>query len=337
VGQQYGAGHGIAHPVDLPPRKQDESPSNVPADIEVAVLIPCYNEATTVASVISEFRQALPHARIYVYDNNSVDETAAVAASAGAIVRTERRQGKGNVVRRMFSDIDADVYLIVDGDATYDATAAPAMVREILSGPYDKVNGARVHASEQAYRPGHVLGNRLLTSLVSTFFGDQSRDMLSGYKALSRRFVKTFPAVSGGFEIETELLIHALQLGVPMSEIETEYKERPVGSVSKLATYKDGLRILLLIFHLIRDLLPLQFFLSVAAVLALVAIGFGTPVFLEYLSTGLVPRFPTLIAASAVMILAFLSVFAGLILDSVARGRKEAKLLAYLAYQPVQR
>lgn len=337
VSREYGVGTRGAHRVDLPLTEQARHPGSAHDDIEVAVLIPCYNEAATIATVVSEFRQSLPNARIYVYDNNSIDDTAAVAASAGAIVRSERRQGKGNVVRRMFSDIDADAYLIVDGDATYDASEAPAMIRELLSGPYDKVNGVRIHASKQAYRPGHLIGNRLLTSLVSLFFGDQSRDMLSGYKALSRRFVKTFPAVSAGFEIETELLIHALELGVPMSEVETHYKERPAGSLSKLATYKDGFRILWVIFHLIRDLLPLPFFLSIAAVLALIAIGFGTPVFLNYLSTGLVPRFPTLIAVSAAMILAFLSVFAGLILDSVARGRKEAKLLAYLSYRSVQR
>ncbi|MGB3864280.1 MAG: glycosyltransferase family 2 protein [Xanthobacteraceae bacterium] len=303
----------------------------------VAVLIPCYNEAATIGLVVEDFRRYLPSAAIYVYDNNSTDDTVGIARAAGAEVRHEYRQGKGHVVRRMFADIDADVYLLVDGDATYDPSASPAMVDRVLSGPFDKVNGARVHSDPEAYRLGHILGNRLLTRMVSFFFGEASRDMLSGYKALSRRFVKTFPAASSGFEIETELLVHALELGVPMSEIDIRYYERPAGSVSKLSTYRDGLRILRLIVHLLRDLLPLQFFTSIAVVLAALAAIFGIPVIAEFLETGLVPRFPTLIAASATMIMAFLSVFAGLILDSVARGRKEAKLLAYLSYGPARR
>jgi glycosyltransferase involved in cell wall biosynthesis len=298
----------------------------------VAVLIPCYNEARTIADVVESFRTSLADARIYVYDNNSSDGSAEIARRAGAIVRAERRQGKGYVVRRMFADIDADVYLLVDGDATYDAKAAPSLIAELIAGPYDKVNGARVHRSNDAYRPGHVLGNKLLSGLVSLIFGNQSRDMLSGYKALSRRFVKSFPASSVGFEIETELLVHALDLDVPMSEISVDYSERPPGSLSKLSTFKDGLRILGLIFHLVRDLLPLQFFSLIGALLVSTAIAVGIPVILEFSATGLVPRLPTAVLAVGLVIVGVISIFAGLILDSVAKGRRETKLLAYLSH-----
>jgi len=298
----------------------------------IAVLIPCYNEAKTIASVVASFRSSLPDARIYVYDNNSSDGTAETAREAGAIVRTERRQGKGYVVRRMFADIDADIYLLVDGDATYDAKAAPRLIAELLAGPYDKVNGARVHRSVDAYRAGHVLGNKLLSGLVSYIFGAQSRDMLSGYKVLSRRFVKSFPATSIGFEIETELLVHALDLDVPMSEIETDYCERPPGSVSKLSTIKDGIRILGLIVHLVRDLLPLQFFSLVGGLLIFASTAVGIPVVVEFSATGLVPRLPTAVLAVGLMIVGVIAIFAGLILDSVAKGRRETKLLAYLSH-----
>ena len=302
----------------------------------IAILIPCFNEAVTIKSVVDAFSASVPEATIYVYDNNSTDDTASLAEAAGAIVRRETRQGKGNVVRRMFADIDADIYLMVDGDATYDAEAAPRLIEELLAGPYDTVNGARCHATEKAYRPGHMLGNRLLSWLVSYFFGRQSRDMLSGYKAMSRRFVKTFPTSSRGFEIETELLVHALELKMPVSEIETRYFERPAGSASKLSTYKDGIKIIWVIMHLIRDLLPLKFFFSIAASLALVAAVMGVPVVLDFFNTGLVQRVPTLIAATAIMILSVLSFFAAIILDSVARGRREMKLLAYLSYSAVR-
>ncbi|MGB6117678.1 MAG: glycosyltransferase family 2 protein [Mesorhizobium sp.] len=308
-----------------------------PRPVEVAVLVPCYNEAQTISQVVADFRAALPDATIYVYDNNSKDGTAEIARNAGAVVRTEHRQGKGNVVRRMFSDIDADVYLLVDGDDTYEAAAAPRMVGEILDKQLDKVNGIRVHSDQKAYRPGHVTGNRLLSGLVTELFGVKSRDMLSGYKALSRRFVKSFPSTSSGFEIETELLIHAIELDLPMTEIETAYKERPEGSVSKLSTFRDGFRILGMIVQLVRDLMPLKFFSIIAAVLALFSIGFVTPVIYEFFLTGLVPRFPTLIVSSVVMSIAVLSLFAGLILDSVARGRRETKLLAYLRYPMVSK
>lgn len=300
----------------------------------VAVLVPCYNEAKTIADVVESFRRSLPDARIYVYDNNSSDGTADIARQAGAIVRSERRQGKGYVVRRMFADVDADIYLLVDGDATYDADAAPRLIGELLSGPYDKVNAARVHQSVKAYRAGHVFGNKLLSGLVSSIFGAHSRDMLSGYKALSRRFVKSFPAASVGFEIETELLVHALDLDAPMSEIDADYRERPPGSASKLSTLKDGFRILGLIFHLVRDLLPLQFFSLIGALLIFLSVAVGIPVVLEFAATGLVPRLPTAVLAVGLMIVGVISIFAGLILDSVAKGRRETKLLAYLAHAP---
>jgi glycosyltransferase involved in cell wall biosynthesis len=236
--------------------------------LTIAVLVPCYNEARTIADVVRNFRMSLPEAQIYVYDNNSTDGSGDLARKAGAIVRKERRQGKGYVVRRMFADVEADVCVLVDGDGTYDAGAAPRMVRELLAGPFDQVNGVRIHKSAEAYRAGHVVGNRLLSGLVSLIFGKHGSDMLSGYKALSRRFVKSFPAMSTRFEIETELLVHALDLDLPISEVETDYRERPEGSMSKLSTIKDGLRILWLILHLVRDLLPLQFFSGVGAALS---------------------------------------------------------------------
>jgi glycosyltransferase involved in cell wall biosynthesis len=301
----------------------------------IAVLVPCYNEAATVATVVADFRAALPAAEVYVFDNNSTDGTADVAAKAGAIVRREGRQGKGNVVRRMFADVEAEVYILVDGDATYDAAAAPKLVAELLSGPYDKVNGARVHLSQAAYRPGHVFGNKLLTGLVGRFFGTRSKDMLSGYKVLSRRFVKSFPAKSSGFEIETELLVHALELDVPMSELDTDYSERPPGSQSKLSTIRDGWRILNLILHLIRDLKPLQFFGTIAAGLVLASLVLAAPIVVEFLRTGLVPRLPTAVLSVGLMLSGLFCFFAGLILDSVARGRREAKLIAYLAHPAV--
>lgn len=299
----------------------------------VAVLFPCYNEAITIGQVVSDFKAALPDADIYVYDNNSADDTVRIARAAGAVVRHEARQGKGNVVRRMFADIEADIYLIADGDGTYEAAAAPHMISKLLSGPYDKVNGVRVHSVAAAYRPGHQFGNLMLSGLVALIFGARSRDMLSGYKALSRRFVKSFPASSQGFEIETELLVHTLDLDLPMAEIDTVYNERPPGSVSKLSTMKDGVRILWLIFQLVRDLLPLQFFGAVGGALILLSFGLGIPVVLQFLETGIVPRLPTAVLATGMMMLGFLSIFSGLILDSVARGRREAKLLNYLRFR----
>jgi glycosyltransferase involved in cell wall biosynthesis len=290
--------------------------------VRIAVLIPCYNEATTIERVIRGFRASLPKADIYVYDNNSQDGTAKVARRAGAIVRGERRQGKGYVVRRMF----ADIYLMVDGDAAYEASAAPRMVQELFAGPNDKVNGVRVHSAREAYRLGHEFGNKLFSRLVGTVFGRRCRDMLSGYKVFSRRFVKTFPAMSTGFEIETELLVHALDLDVPISEIDTIYQERPAGSLSKVSTFKEGIRILWLILQLIRDLLPLQFFSIVSAIFVTTSVALALPVIVNYLETGLVLRLPTAVLAVGMMLAGIIAFFTGLTLDSVAKGRREVKL-----------
>ena len=300
-------------------------------DLRVVVLIPCYNEEVAIPKVIADFRAALPEARIYVFDNNSSDNTSAVARAAGAEVRRETLQGKGNVVRRAFADVDADIYLLVDGDDTYDASAAPGMIDLLVADHLDMVNGARVTDIAAAYRPGHRLGNLVLTGLVRLVFGDRISDMLSGYRVFSRRFVKSFPSLASGFETETEFTVHALDLKMPVGEVTTRYKDRPVGSVSKLRTYSDGLRILHTIVVLVKDERPLQFFASVALVLGILGLGVGARVVLDYIETGLIPRLPSAILASAFEILAFLSLASGLILDSVARGRKEVKRLAYLA------
>jgi glycosyltransferase involved in cell wall biosynthesis len=303
------------------------------AKVDIAVLIPCFNEAMTVGMVVGGFRRALPRARIYVYDNNSTDGTADAARAAGAIVRREERQGKGAVVRRMFADVDADVYVMVDGDNTYHAPSAPRLVQLLLSGPYDMVNGARVTDSHAAFRPGHTLGNAALTGLVGYVFGQRTTDMLSGYKVFSRRYAKVFPALSGGFEIETELTVHALEMAMPVAEMKTPYGARQAGSLSKLSTFRDGFRILKLIGQLVKEERPLQFFGAIAIVLAVLSLSAGTSVVLEYLQTGLVPRFPTAIFATGAMLAALLSLFAGLILDTVTRGRREMKRMQYLAYR----
>ena len=299
---------------------------------QVAVLVPCYNEAETIKNVVREFAHALPGAAIYVYDNNSNDGTCDLAARAGAIVRQEHRQGKGNVVRRMFADIEADIYVLVDGDDTYHAASAPQLVERLRSGPYDMVNGARRPNSAYVYRRGHAFGNKLLTSLVRLLFGVGTKDMLSGYKVLSRRFVKSFPAVSSGFEIETELVVHALELRMPISELDTLYLDRPDGSASKLRTFRDGLRILRLIGTLVKEERPLAFFGLLALILAGISILAGTSVIIEFLRTGMVPRFPTAILAVGLMLSAFLSFSCGIILESLTRGRREIKRLRYLSY-----
>jgi hypothetical protein len=298
----------------------------------VAVLIPCYNEEAAIGSVVRDFRAALPDAVIYVYDNNSRDKTAAVAAEAGAIVRHESLQGKGNVVRRMFADVEADVYVMVDGDDTYHAASAPALVHKLLSEQLDMVNAARVTQVEAAYRPGHRFGNVMLTSLVTFVFGRRTADMLSGYRVFSRRFVKSFPTLVAGFEIETELTVHALELRMPITEVATPYKDRPPGSVSKLSTFRDGFRILFMIGKLVKEERPLGSFSITAALLALASVILATPIFLTYLETGLVPRLPTAILSTGLMILAFLAVACGLILETVTRGRREMKRLAYLSH-----
>ena len=297
----------------------------------VAVLIPCHNEEACIGKVVSDFKEHLPDAMVFVYDNNSTDDTVNEAQRAGAIVRSEPLQGKGNVVRRMFSDIDADIYILVDGDNTYDAASAPAMIEKFINEHLDMLNGARVTDIKLAYRPGHRFGNAMLTGLAAGIFGNRISDMLSGYRIFSRRFVKSFPVTSSGFEIETEFTIHALELNMPMAELQTPYKERPEGSESKLHTIRDGIRILKTIIVLVKEERPLQFFLTVSVVLALVALGLAWPILVEYLNTGLVPRFPTAILATGIMVLSFMSMGIGLILDTVSRGRKEMKRIAYLS------
>jgi glycosyltransferase involved in cell wall biosynthesis len=308
------------------------SMSSPTKNVRIAVLVPCFNEAMTVANVVRSFREFLPDASIFVYDNNSTDGTAQIARDAGATVRTEKLQGKGNVVRRMFSDIEADIYVMVDGDDTYDASAVHRLTEELRSGPYDMVNAARVAESSDAYRLGHAWGNKLLTGLVQRIFGTATTDMLSGYKAFSRRYVKTFPTMSRGFEIETELVVHALDLRLPLSEISAPYKERPVGSESKLRTYSDGFRILRLIGFLVKEERPLAFFSIVASGLALLSLAIGSSVLIEFLETGLVPRLPTAVLATGTMLSALLSLSCGFILDTVTRGRREMKRLAYLQF-----
>jgi len=297
----------------------------------IAVLVPCYNEEAAIATVVRDFRAALPGAVIYVYDNNSRDRTAQVAREAGAVVRNESRQGKGNVVRRMFADIEADLYVLVDGDDTYDASAAPAMIRAAIAEGADLLTARRIHTDTAAYRPGHVFGNKLLTGLTAWLFNVKIGDMLSGYRVFSRRFVKSFPFTAEGFGIETELTVHAVRLMMPLAEMDARYKERPVGSVSKLNTWRDGFRILRTIGHLVREERPLVFFTTGFAILAAVSVLVALPVINDYLATGLVPRLPSAILATGLMLLASLSLTCGLILDTVTRGRWEQKRMAYLA------
>lgn len=301
------------------------------AGLRVAVLIPCYNEEVAIPRVIADFRAALPLAAIYVYDNNSRDQTVAVARAAGAVVRTEPLQGKGHVVRRMFADIEADVYVLCDGDDTYQASAAPDMVRRLVEDRLDMVNAVRVTDIQAAYRRGHKLGNRVLTGMVAAIFGNRISDMLSGYRVFSRRFVKSFPALAAGFETETEFTVHALELDMPVGEVTTAYKDRPPGSTSKLRTYSDGLRILVTIVRLVKEERPLQFFTTAGAVLLGLSLLLLVPVLMTWFSTGLVPRLPTFVLSMMLMLLSFLSFACGLILDSVARARKEAKRMRYLS------
>ena len=300
----------------------------------IAVILPCYNEEAAIGQTVAAFRSALPGAAIYVYDNNSRDRTVDYARAAGAIVRTERMQGKGHVVRRMFADVDADIYVMADGDATYDAAAAPALVARLIDETLDMVVGARRSEVELAYRRGHRLGNRMLTGMLAQLFGRSFSDILSGYRVFSRRFVKSFPILSAGFEIETEISVHALELRMPVAEIETEYGARPEGSTSKLSTYRDGWRILQTILNLYRIERPVLFFGNIGLVLLIVAAILAIPLIATYAQTGLVPRQPTAILITGLAILAFLSFFSGLILDTVTRGRREMRRLAYLALPP---
>jgi glycosyltransferase involved in cell wall biosynthesis len=299
--------------------------------METAVLIPCFNEAATVGKVVADFRRALPDAVVYVYDNNSTDRTAECAAAAGAVVRRHGRQGKGDTVRRAFADVDADVYVLVDGDDTYDAAAAPALIGLLLREQCDFVNAARLAVADGAYRAGHRFGNGVLSGIIRAIFGRQLTDILSGYKVLSRRFVKTFPAASTGFEIETELAVHCLELNMPSAERRAVYRERPAGSVSKLRTVRDGVRILILIAHLIRNERPFAFFGLLAVVLLAVSLALGIPVVAQYLETGLVPRLPTAVLSASLAILAALSFMLGVMLQTVARMSRDLKRLAYLS------
>jgi glycosyltransferase involved in cell wall biosynthesis len=304
-------------------------------NLRIAVLLPCYNEEATIAQTVAGFRAALPDASIYVYDNNSADRTREVAAAAGAIVRSEKMQGKGHVVRRMFADVEADIYVMADGDATYDASAAPALVAKLIDEQLDMVVAARKSAVEEAYRRGHVLGNKVFTGLLSSLFGRSFSDIFSGYRIFSRRFAKSFPALARGFETETEISVHALELAMPVGEVVTAYGARPEGSQSKLSTYRDGWRILKTILHLYRIERPVLFYGSFALALAALAVVLAVPLAITYFQTGLVPRFPTAILVTGLMILAFLSFFCGLILDTVVRGRREVRRLHYLSYPAV--
>ena len=301
--------------------------------LRIAVLLPCYNEAAAIAQTIADFRAALPGAAIYVYDNNSSDATADVARAAGAIVRTERMQGKGHVVRRMFADVEADIYVMADGDATYEAAAAPKLVKMMIDETLDMVVGSRKSEVDAAYRRGHRLGNRLLTGMLARLFGRSFSDILSGYRVFSRRFVKSFPVLSSGFEIETEISVHALELRMPVAEQITAYAARPEGSESKLNTYRDGFRILNTIVTLFRFERPLLFFGIIGVLLALAALILAVPLVMTFLETGLVPRLPTAVLIIGLMILAALNVFSGLILDTVVRGRREVRRLAYLSFR----
>ncbi|WP_448191510.1 glycosyltransferase family 2 protein [Azospirillum sp. sgz301742] len=312
-------------------RSSGKARSERSAGPTVAVLVPCYNEEAAIGTVVQDFRAALPDATVYVYDNNSSDRTVAVAREAGAVVRTEPLQGKGNVMRRMFSDIEADVYVLVDGDDTYHAASAPLMVKRLWDEQLDMVNGARVTDIVAAYRPGHRLGNRVLTGLVAQIFGHRIQDMLSGYRVFSRRFVKSFPALASGFETETELTVHALELRMPLAEVKAPYKDRPEGSVSKLRTYRDGFRILRTILVLVKEERPLPFFASIFALLAAISLALAVPILATYVSTGMVPRLPTAVLATGTMMLAFFSLVCGLILDTVTHGRREMKRLRYLS------
>ncbi|MBN3808176.1 glycosyltransferase family 2 protein [Paraburkholderia sp. Ac-20347] len=299
--------------------------------ISIAVLVPCYNEATTIAKVVSDFRLALPDARIIAFDNNSTDGTAECAKAAGAEVVKVLLQGKGNVVRRMFADIDADVYVMVDGDATYDAGAAPALIEQLVDGNLDMVVGSRVSDEEAAYRAGHRFGNVMLTQCVATIFGRTFKDMLSGYRVFSRRFAKSFPAESAGFETETELTVHALGMRMPSAEIQTQYFSRPEGSESKLSTYRDGFRIAIMIMKLVKTERPFVFFTTGFVLCLMLAIVLAIPLLETYAQTGLVPRLPTAILSSALVLLGSILLVCGLVLDTVTRGRRESKRFAYLS------
>lgn len=312
----------------------DELDPELPPDLSIAVIIPCYNEEVAIAEVVRGFAKELPTATVYVYDNNSTDRTAEVAAAEGAVVRNESRQGKGNVVRRMFSDVDADVFVMADGDATYDPGAAPVMIAKLLDEQLDMVVGTRHTEADAAYRSGHRVGNTMLTGFLARLFGRQFTDILSGYRVFSRRFVRTFPALAEGFETETELTVHALEMRMPVGEVATTYLSRPEGSESKLSTYRDGVLIAMTMLRLYEAERPRRFFGLIAAALALVAIILAIPIVITYAETGLVPRFPTAILSASLMLLAALNVVTGTVLETVTRGRRELKRMRYLELGP---
>lgn len=298
--------------------------------VRIAVLLPCYNEALSIRRVVEDFRAALPEATIYVYDNNSRDRTSSEAAAAGAVVRREPWPGKGNVVRRMFAEVDADVYLIADGDGTYDAAVAPLLIQTLLSQRLDMVVGTRRNVYDEAHRAGHGLGNRLFNGLYRGLFGRLFTDIFSGYRAFSRRYVKSFPAVSSGFEIETEMSVHASQLRLPIAEIETTYGKRQAGSTSKLRTFRDAGRILATLLVLYKEIRPVRFFGAISGLLTLLALVLAVPLLVTWLETGLVPRLPTAVLVTGLMLLSAISLTCGLVLDSVARGRLEQKRIWYV-------
>jgi glycosyltransferase involved in cell wall biosynthesis len=299
--------------------------------LNVAVLLPCYNEAATIGAVVEGFRAAMPGAQIHVYDNNSTDGTALKAALAGATVTRERRQGKGNVVRRMFSDIDADIYIMADGDGTYDPEDALDLIHTLLSERSDMVVGTRRGVRDDAGRQGHAFGNKIFNELYRTIFGPGFTDIFSGYRAFSRRFAKSFPAVSGGFEIETEMSVHASRLKMPVSELELSYGRRPEGSHSKLSTFRDGAKILWMFAMLMKETRPFSFFGLISAVFMCASIGFMLPVLSDYVETGLVPKMPSWVLSMALMMISFMIFTAGLILDSLARARAEQLHIHYLS------
>jgi Glycosyl transferase family 2 len=319
----------------LPVRDADKL--SRPISLSVAVLIPCYNEELAVAEVIAGFRASLPDATMLVYDNNSSDRTRQIASGAGAVVRNETLQGKGHVVRRMFADVEADIYVLVDGDNTYDPAAAPVMVRQLVENRLDMVTAVRLPAGQDAYRPGHRIGNRVLSFLVCRVFGNRVSDVLSGYRVFSRRFVKSFPALATGFETETEFTIHALELRMPIGELVTQYRGRVTGSRSKLHTISDGIRILRTIMKLVKQERPLQSFGLTGAALLTVGLALGLPVVLQFLHSGMVPRLPTALLATGLILASSLSCVCGLVLEQVARGRQELKRLAYLSIPAIGR
>lgn len=321
--------------VVLPASNETSPPFDVSVEksVNVAILVPCYNEELTIGNVVRAFHSELPTATIYVYDNNSTDRTAAVATEAGAICRNEPKQGKGNVVRRMFADIDADVYVMVDGDDTYDATSVRRLIAPVLYEQADMVNAVRLPTGQEAYRPGHRFGNILLTTVLSQTFGNQCTDMLSGYRGMSRRFVKSFPALSEGFEIETEITVHALELGLRIVEITAPYKERPEGSISKLHTIRDGIKILQVIVLLLKAERPFRFFAAISILVFALTAVLAEPLIVTYLESGLVPRFPTAVLVTGLSIVGLLTLMSGIILETVTRGRRENKRMHYLSFK----